>query len=155
MNEGGCVGQTVPGAPGGTVELVLPLERFPRSGLGGSPGRPGEPEGGSDGAPGRSGGSPRVLFGALEVPRAPCRRSAEAFSGLKIVLEEVCGVADMKLRGFKVRLSVNVLNLRRPLSIVICSTSLFGVGGSGRSPVSPPTPRVRRGGTRATPVNDN
>ena len=42
----------------------------------------------------------------------------------------------MKLMGFKVRLSVNVLNLRRPLSIVIRSTSLFGVGGSGRSPVS-------------------
>ena len=42
----------------------------------------------------------------------------------------------MKLLGFKVRLSVNVLNLRRPLSIVIRSTSLFGVGGSGRSPVS-------------------
>ena len=49
----------------------------------------------------------------------------------------------MKLLNFKVRLSVNVLNLRRPLSIVIRSTSLFGVGGSGRSPVSPPTPRPR------------
>ncbi len=118
------------------MELVLPLERFAISGLGGSPGRPGVPEGGSDGAPGRSGGSPRVLFGALEVPRAPFRRSAEAFSSLKIVLEEVCAVADMKLLGFKVRLSVNVMNLRRPLSIVIRSTSLFGVGGSGRSPVS-------------------
>ena len=76
----------VPGAPGGAVELVLPLERFARSGLGGSPGRPRVPEGGSDGAPGRSGGSPGVLFGALEAPRAPFRRSAEAFSSLKIVL---------------------------------------------------------------------
>ena len=42
----------------------------------------------------------------------------------------------MKLLDFNVRLSVNVLNLRRPLSIVIRSASLFGVGGSGRSPVS-------------------
>ena len=126
----------VPGAPGGAVELVLPLERFARSGLGGSPGRPGVPEGGSDGAPGRSGGSPGILFRRLEAPRAPCRRSAEVFSSLKIVLGELCGVADMKLLRFKVRLSVNVLNLRRPLSIVIRSTSLFGVGGSGRSPVS-------------------
>ncbi len=72
--------------------------------------------------------------------RAPFRRSAEAFSSLKIVLEEVCGVADIKLMGFKVRLIANVMKLRRPLSIVIRSTSLFGVGGSGRSPVSPPTP---------------
>ena len=122
------------------MELVLPLERFARSGLGGSPGRPGVQEGCFDGAPGRSGGSPAVLFGGMEAPRAPCRRSAEAFSGLKIILEEVCGVADMKRVNFKARLSVNVLNLRRPLSIVIRSTSLFGVGGSGRSPVSPPTP---------------
>ena len=118
------------------MELVLTLERFAISGLGGSPGRPGVPEGGSDGAPGRSGGSPGILFRRLEAPRAPCRRSAGVFSGLKIILEEVCGLADMKRVNFKVRLSVNVLNLRRPLSIVIRSTSLFGVGGSGRSPVS-------------------
>ena len=57
----------------------------------------------------------------------------------------MCGVADMKLLDFNVRLSVYVLNLRRLLSIVIRCASLFGVGGSGRSPVSPPTPRVRRG----------
>ena len=129
------------------MELVLPLERFARSGLGGSPGRPRVPEGCFDGAPGRSGGSPGALFQRLEALRAPYRRSAEAFSGLKIILEEVCGVADMKRVNFKVRLSVNVLNLRRLLSIVIRSTSLFGVGGSGRSPVSPPTPGgARRGG---------
>ena len=42
----------------------------------------------------------------------------------------------MKLLDFNVRLSVNVLNLRRLLSIVIRCASLFGVGGSGRSPVS-------------------
>ena len=96
----------VPGAPGGAVDLVLPLEWFARSGLGGSRGRPWVPEGCFDGAPGRSGGSPGILFRRLEVPRAPCRRSAEAFSGLKIVLEEVCGVADMKRLNFKVRLSV-------------------------------------------------
>ncbi len=55
----------------------------------------------------------------------------------------------MKRLGFKVRLSVTVLNLRRPLSIVIHSASLFGVGGSGRSPVSPPTPGgARRWGRR-------
>ena len=113
----------VQGAPGGVVELVLPLERFARSGLGGSPGCPGVPEGGSDGAPGRSGGSPGVLFRRLEALRASFRRSAEAFSSLKIVLGELCGVADMKLLRFKVRLSVHVLNLRRPLSIVIHSTS--------------------------------
>ena len=49
----------------------------------------------------------------------------------------------MKLLDFNVRLSVYVLNLRRLLSIVIRCASLFGVGGSGRSPVStnPPTPR--------------
>ena len=41
----------------------------------------------------------------------------------------------MKLLGFNVRLSVNVLNLRRLLSIVIRYTSLFGVGGSGRKPI--------------------
>ena len=111
--------QPVQSAPGGAVELVFTLERFARSGLGGSPGRLRMPEGCFDGAPGRSGGSPGILFRRLEVPRAPCRRSAEAFSGLKIVLEEVCGVADMKLLSFKVRLSVNVLNLRRPLSTVI------------------------------------
>ena len=70
--------QGVPGAPGGAVEMVLPLERFAMSGLGGSMGRPGLPEGGSDGAPGRSGGSPGVVFGSLEAPRAPFRRSAEA-----------------------------------------------------------------------------
>ena len=138
--------QGVPGAPGGAVELVLPLEWFAKSGLGGSPGRSRVPEGCFDGAPGRSGASPGALFQRLEAPLAPCRRSAEAFSGLKIVLEEVCGLADMKRVNFKVRLSVNVLNLRRPLSIVIRSTSLFGVGGSGRSPVSPPTPWVQRGG---------
>ena len=126
----------IQGAPGGAVKMVLTLRRFAISGLGGSPGRPRVPEGGSDGAPGRSGGSPGVVFGALEAPRASFRRSAEAFSGLKIILEEVCGLADMKRVNFKVRLSVNVLNLRRPLSIVIRSTSLFGVGGSGRSPVS-------------------
>ena len=73
----------VTGAPGGAVEVVLPLERFAISGMGGSPGRPGVPEGGSDGAPGRSRGSPGVVFGSLETPRAPCRRSAEAFSGLR------------------------------------------------------------------------
>ena len=113
----------VQGAPGGAVKMVLPLERFAISGLGGSPGRPGVPEGGSDGAPGRSGGSPGILFRRLEAPRVPCRRSAEAFSSLKIVLGELCGVADMKLLRFKVRLSVNVLNLRRPLSTVTHSTS--------------------------------
>ena len=113
----------VQGAPGRAVKMVLTLERFAISGLGGSPGRPGVPEGGSDGAPGRSGGSPGILFRRLEAPRAPCRRSAEVFSSLKIVLGELCGVADMKLLRFKVRLSVNVLNLRRPLSIVIHSTS--------------------------------
>ena len=43
---------------------------------------------------------------SAEKKRGPCRRSAEAFSGLKIVLEEVCGVADMKRLNFKVRLSV-------------------------------------------------
>ena len=53
--------------------MVLPLERFALSGLGGSPGRLGEPKGGSDGAQGRSGGSPGVVFGSLEAPRAPCR----------------------------------------------------------------------------------
>ena len=42
----------------------------------------------------------------------------------------------MKLLDFNVRLSVYVLNLRRLLSIVIRCASLFGVGGSGRSPVS-------------------
>ena len=103
--------------------MVLPPERFAISGLGGSPGRPVVPEGGADGAPGRSGGFPGVVFGSLEASRAPCRRSAGAFSSLKIVLGEVCGVADMKLLRFKVRLSVNVLNLCRPLSIVIHSTS--------------------------------
>ena len=106
---------------------MLPLERFAWSGLGGSPGRPGVPEGGSDGAPGRSGGSPGALFGALDAQRAPFQTSAEAFPSLKIVSEEVCGVADMKLLGFKVLLSANVtknvMNLRRPLSIVIHSTS--------------------------------
>ena len=48
----------------------------------------------------------------------------------------MCGVADMKLLDFNVRLSDYVLNLRRLLSIVIRCASLFGVGGSGRSPVS-------------------
>ena len=55
----------------------------------------------------------------------------------------------MKLLGFKVRLSVNVLNLRRPLSIVIRCASLFGVGGSGRSPVSLLTSSQGRRGTEA------
>ena len=80
------MGLGVQGAPGGAVELVLPLERFAMSGLGGRPGRLWVPEGCFDGAPGRSGGSPGVLFRRLEAPRAPCRRSAEAFSSLKIVL---------------------------------------------------------------------
>ncbi len=52
----------VQGAPGGAVEVVLPLERFAISGVGGSPWRPGVPEGGSDVAPGRFGGSPGVVF---------------------------------------------------------------------------------------------
>ena len=39
----------------------------------------------------------------------------------------------MKLLGFKVRLSVNVLNLRRLPSIILRSTSLFGVGGRGKA----------------------
>ena len=54
----------------------------------------------------------------------------------KIVLAEVCGVADMKLLDFNVRLNVYALKLRRLLSIVIRCASLFGVGDSGRSPVS-------------------
>ena len=37
----------VPGAPGGAVEMVLPLERFAISGLGCSPGRHRVPEGDS------------------------------------------------------------------------------------------------------------
>ena len=36
-----------PGAPGGVVKLVLPLERFAMSGLGCSPGRHRVPEGDS------------------------------------------------------------------------------------------------------------
>ena len=52
----------------------------------------------------------------------------------------MCGVADMKLLDFNVRLSVYVLNLRRLLSIVICCASLFGVGGSGRKPIQSADP---------------
>ena len=58
----------------------------------------------------------------------------------------MCGVADMKLLDFNVRLNVYMLNLRRLLSIVIRCASLFGVGGSGRSPINPPTPRDEGGG---------
>ena len=58
--------------------------------------------------------------------------------------------------GFTVRLDICGRNLRTPLAIVDCTIFLFGVGGSGRSPVESAGPAGSgvRGGL-AGPLGEN
>ena len=81
------------------------------------------------------GAFPGLLFGFSKAPRTLFRRSGRVFPGLPIVSEAVWGVAEMIRHGFTARLDICGWNLRAPLSIADCMSLLFGVGGSGRSPV--------------------
>ena len=84
---------------------------------------------------GAPGAFPGALFGFSKAPGMLFRRSGRVYPGLPIVSEAVWGVAEMIRHGFTVRLDICGWNLRAPLSIADCMGLLFGVGGSGRSPV--------------------
>ena len=92
------------------------------------------------------GESPGVLFRVFKASRTLSLRSGRVFLGLPIVSEAVCGVPEMIRHGFTVCLDICGSNPLAPLSVADCMSLLFGVGGSGRSPVSPPTPRDEGGG---------
>ena len=84
---------------------------------------------------GALGASPGVLFRVFKAARTLFLRSGRAFLRLPIVSEAVCGVAEMIRHGFTVCLDICGSNPRAPLSVADCIDLLFGVGGSGRSPV--------------------
>ena len=79
-----------------------------------------------DGAPGRSGGSPRDAFWGSP--------------GLPIVFEVALCVTEVVRHGFIFCLNIFWRNLHASLSIADGMTFLFGVGGSGRSPVESADP---------------
>ena len=81
------------------------------------------------------GASPGVLFRVFKAARTLFLRSGRVFLGLPIVSKAVCGVAEMIRHGFTVCLDICGSNPRAPLSVADCIDLLFGVGGSGRSPV--------------------
>ena len=81
------------------------------------------------------GASPGVLFRVFKAARTLFLRSGRVFLGLPIVSEAVCGVAENIRHGFTVCLDICGSNPRAPLSVADCIDLLFGVGGSGRSPV--------------------
>ena len=100
--------------------------------------------------------SPGVLFRVFKAARTLFLRSGRAFLGLPIVSEAVCGVAEMIRHGFTVCLDICESNPRAPLSIADCMGLLFGVGGSGRSPVESADPaRGPAWGSGALPVVDS
>ena len=86
------------------------------------------------------GASPGVLFRVFKAARTLFLRSGRVFLGLPIVSEAVCGVAEMIRHGFTVCLDICGSNPRAPLSVADCIDLLFGVGGSGRSPVESADP---------------
>ena len=88
---------------------------------------------------GALGAFPGVLFRVFKAARMLFLRSGRALC-LPIVSEAVCGVAEMIRHGFTVCLDICGSNPRMPLSIADCMGLLFGVGGSGRSPVESADP---------------
>ena len=84
---------------------------------------------------GALGAFPGVLFRVFKAARTLFLRSGRALLRLPIVSKAVCGVAEMIRHGFTAWLDVCGSNPRAPLSIADCMSLLFGVGGSGRSPV--------------------
>ena len=84
---------------------------------------------------GALGASPGVLFRVFKAARTLFLRSGRAFLRLPIVSEAVCGVAEMIRHGFTVCLDICGSNPRAHLSVADCIDLLFGVGGSGRSPI--------------------
>ena len=89
---------------------------------------------------GALGASPGVLFRVFKAARTLFLRSGRALLRLPIVSEAVCGVAEMIRHGFTVCLDICGSNPRAPLSVADCIDLLFGVGGSGRSPVESADP---------------
>ena len=81
------------------------------------------------------GASPGVLVRVFKAARTLFLRSGRAFLHLPIVSEAVCGVAENIRHGFTACLDICGSNPRAPLSIADCMSLVFGVGGSGRSPV--------------------
>ena len=101
------------------------------------------------------GASPGVLFRVFKAARTLFLRSGRVFLGLPIVSEAVCGVAEMIRHGFTVCLDICGSNPRAPLSVADCIDLLFGVGGSGRSPVESADPaRGPAWGAGALPAYD-
>ena len=129
------MGPVVPGAPAGRWEgcsLCSGIHFFPLVALWGTPELP---KGAGTVLRGAPGAFPGLFFGFSKAPRTLFRRSGRVFPGLPIVSEAVWGVAEMIGHGFTVRRDICGWNLRAPLSIADCMGLLFGVGGSGRSPV--------------------
>ena len=81
-----------------------------------------------------------VLFRVFKAARTLFLRSGRVFLGLPIVSKAVCGVAEMIRHGFTVCLDICGSNPRALLSVADCIDLLFGVGGSGRSPVESADP---------------
>ena len=152
-NAGGWVAQGVPCALAGRPEMVLPLQPFACFCFGGSGELLGRSEGGPEGARGRSWESPRATF----------RGSEGSVSGLAEVCWHISGSSghlgswlscrehdsswfNIIHRGLNSSSKYSSEKSERAILILLTARSSFGVGGSGRSPVNPPTPRVRREG---------
>ena len=131
----------VPGAPAGRWEgcsLCSGIDFFALVALWGTLGCP---KAAGTVVQGAMGASPRVLFMAFKAARTLFLRSGRVFLGLPIVSEAVCGVAEMIRHGFTVCLDIICgSNPRAHLSVADCTDLLFGVDGSGRSPVESADP---------------
>ena len=129
-----------PGAPAGRWEgcsLCSGIDFFALVALWGTPELP---KGAGTVLRGAPGAFPGLFFGFSKAPRTLFLRSGRVFLGLPIVSEAVCGVAEMIRHGFTVCLDICGSNPRAPLSVADCIDLLFGVGGSGRSPVESADP---------------
>ena len=129
------MGPVAPGAPAGRWEgcsLWSGIDFFALVALWATPELP---KGAGTVLRGAPGAFPELFFGFSKAPRTLFRRSGRVFPGLPIVSEAVCGVAEMIRHGFTACLDVCGSNPRAPVSIADCIDLLFGVGGSGRSPV--------------------
>ena len=134
------MGQVAPGACAGRWEgysLCSGIDFFALVALWGTSGCP---KAAGTVLQGALGASPGVLFRVFKAARTLFLRSGRVFLGLPIVSEAVCGVAEMIRHGFTVCLDICGSNPRAPLSIADCIDLLFGVGGSGRSPVESADP---------------
>ena len=78
-------------------------------------------------------------FWVLKTPRTLFRNFVRALLGLPVALED-------NSSWLRRRLGVCWWNLRAPRATADCLSFLFGVGGSGRSPVESADPQVRRVG---------